>query len=137
MGNAGTWEMRDWEMRDWEMRDWEMRGQTGRSPFSDRHRFARFPVNWGTSRLSPSSPQVPRPQVPLSPSSPSSNAEFNDARKQILLAGGARVSDYSVIIAPVAGTASRLCRVATPRVAEDCCLRIALRILIVKIEHQV
>ena len=36
-GNAGT----------------EMRGQTGRSPFFDRHRFARFPVNWGTSRLSP------------------------------------------------------------------------------------
>ncbi|MGD0165664.1 MAG: hypothetical protein ABSB39_24700 [Candidatus Sulfotelmatobacter sp.] len=50
-GNAGT----------------EMRGQTGRSPFFDRHRFARFPVNWGTSRLSPGFlPRFP-PSVPRFP----------------------------------------------------------------------
>ena len=53
------------EMRGREMRGREMRGQTGRSPFFDRHRFARFPVNWGTSRLSPGSP-VPRFPISLS-----------------------------------------------------------------------
>ena len=40
----------------------KMRGQTGRSPFFDRHRFARFPVNWGTSRLSPGSQGRPERQ---------------------------------------------------------------------------